>query len=222
MNIIQRIKSLYLAKKKRSIFLRSFHEKNKHNSIVPKTIFPLNVVTIGSYSYGELDLISYDHSNRKCKLEIGNFVSISSNVKFFLYEHHQIKTFTTFPLKSVLFGVPSDEDANAKGSIIVEDEVWIGNSVCIHSGVRIGKGAIVASGAIVTKDIPPYAIVGGVPAQIIKYRFNENNIVRLIKMNLVELAPEVIKENIDIFYSDLNESVIHEIESIFKRQKCGK
>ena len=72
----------------------------------------------------------------------------------------------------------------AKGDIVVGDDVWIGENAIVCSGVTIGQGAIVAAGAIVTKDIEPYAIVGGNPAKVIKYRFNENIRKKLIQINI--------------------------------------
>lgn len=68
------------------------------------------------------------------------------------------------------------------GMTVIGNDVWIGDHVVIMSGVKIGDGAIVAAGAVVTKDVPPYAIVGGVPARVIKYRFDENTIRRLIDL----------------------------------------
>ena len=141
-------------------------------------IFPNNLISVGAYSYGEIDLSAYDKNNTKDRLVIGSFVSIAKGVKFFLHEEHQTSTYTTFPLRSVLLGKQFSCDAMAKGSIVVEDEVWIGGRATILSGVTIGKGAIIAAGAVVTKDVPPYAIAGGVPAKIIKYRASACNFRR--------------------------------------------
>ena len=77
-----------------------------------------------------------------------------------------------------------------KTDFIIENDVWIGNDVSIKPGVTIGNGAVVAAHAVVTKDVPPYAIVGGVPAKIIKYRFPPEVISELLKLKWWEYSTE--------------------------------
>ena len=72
--------------------------------------------------------------------------------------------------------------------IVIEDDVWIGANVTVVGGVRVGRGAVVAAGAVVTKDVEQYAIVGGVPAKLIRYRFDEKTIKKAQKMNLNEIV----------------------------------
>lgn len=87
--------------------------------------------------------------------------------------------------------------------------MWIGCRAIILSGIKVGRGAIIAAGAVVTKDVPPYAIVAGCPAKVIKYRFGIDVINKLTKINFENLSDELIKKNIDDFYVDLsNESDI--------------
>ena len=82
---------------------------------------------------------------------------------------------------------------------IIEDDVWIGCNATILQGVKIGTGAIVAAGAVVTKDVPPYAIVGGVPAKIIKYRFTEEQIKGLLKTEWWKRDAEEFKDKMETF-----------------------
>ena len=80
--------------------------------------------------------------------------------------------------------------------VIIGNDVWIGRNAIIMDGVEIGSGAVVASGAIVTKDVPPYAIVGGVPAKVIRYRFDEQTIERLIESRWWDYPDEFIENEL--------------------------
>ena len=90
-------------------------------------------------------------------------------------------------------------DENQKFTVMIGNDVWIGSGVTIMEGVTIGDGAVVAAGAIVTKDVPPYAIVGGVPAKIIKYRFDEDTIEKLLELKWWEKDQAWIKSHADDF-----------------------
>lgn len=90
-------------------------------------------------------------------------------------------------------------DENQKFTVMIGNDVWIGSGVKIMEGVTIGDGTVVAAGAIVTKDVPPYAIVGGVPAKIIKYRFDEETIKKLLELKWWEKDQAWIKSHADDF-----------------------
>ena len=91
---------------------------------------------------------------------------------------------------------------SCKGDIIVGNDVWIGAKATIMSGVKIGDGAIVGATATVTKDVPPYAIVAGNPAKIIKYRFNEKQIESLLKIAWWDWTEDRIKTEAMTLWSD--------------------
>lgn len=186
----------------KNAFAKAWRDKNPHNlTEVGNREFPINVVTVGNASYGMLHVQSLFEQEGE-KLTIGNYVSIGPGVQFLLGVNHQTKTFTTYPLYSRLIAA-SNKDALNNGPIVIEDEAWIGTDAIIMSGVTIGKGAMIAAGSVVTKDVPPYAIVGGVPAQLIRYKFSEEIIKILHPIYLNDLSKEFLINNMDAFYKEI-------------------
>ncbi len=121
------------------------------------------------------------------KLIIGKFCAIAKDVKFIMNgANHKISGFSTYPFQ--IFGqgwekvMPRPGELPFKGDTIVGNDVWIGYDSTIMPGVTIGNGAIIASKSVVTKNVPDYCIVGGNPAQIVKYRFDQTTIVQLLKI----------------------------------------
>lgn len=137
--------------------LAEWKKLNKHNSTVPVNDFDYNCVSIGNYTYGPI--FCFNSYNPERKLRIGHFCSIAAGVKFILNAEHYTNHISTFPFRVMCLG--DSYEASSKGDITVHDDVWIAENSIILSGVNIGQGAIVAAGAVVSKDVPPYAIVGG-------------------------------------------------------------
>ena len=183
------------------MFQRNWKINNRHNYTVPMMIFDSSTVKVGMNSYGEMNVISF---NTTSKLLIGNYVSIAQNVHFLLDVEHEISSLCTYPFIASLFD-NNYKEATSKGDIIVDDDVWIGYGATIMSGIHIGQGAVVAAGAVVTKDVPPYAIVGGVPAKVIKYRFEPEMIEELLKVDYSKLTKEDIEKHIDDLYTELKD-----------------
>lgn len=179
-------------------FRRSFIRKFRNNDYTPMNIFDVDLFETGSYSYGELNIVTF---NKNAKLIIGSFVSIAQNVYFLLSTEHYLNHISTYPFK-VKITKELECESFGKGDIVVKDDAWIGFGSLIMSGVTIGQGAVVAAGSVVTKDVPPYAIVGGVPAKVIKYRFDEKTIKELLKVDYSKLTKEDIENHISELYSN--------------------
>ena len=109
-------------------------------------------------------------------IKIGSFCSIATNTLLINYNHRSNRP-TTYFIHQNIFGESNmQKDIESNGPIILEEDVWVGANSVILGGVTLGRGSIIAAGSVVTKDIPPYSIVGGTPAKIIKSRFNKESI----------------------------------------------
>lgn len=192
--------------------LRSFNKKwrsrNTFNDTQVGTIFPPELVSVDYYSYGTLNVYSRGVSGEK--LDIGRYVSIAENVKFLLGNNHVYTNFSTYPFKVKFMNSLAESYSN--GPIIVEDDVWIGMDSMILSGVTLGRGSIVAARSVVTKNVPPYSIVGGNPAKIIKYRFDEDLINSLMSIDIKSIDKKFVLDNKSFFYENLNLEVIKRIK----------
>lgn len=189
-----------------------FRKHNKHNELNISRICDLTRIKAGKNSYGSINLVSDSISD--VHLIIGNYCSLGDNIIFLLGGEHSINSFTTYPLKVKRFGY--EKEALSKGDIILEDDVWIGANSTICSGVKIGQGAIIAAGSVVAKDVTPYSIVGGVPAKLIKYRFNEELRDVLIKTNITKILDNVRKEDITSIYYNLTIHLLTEIKNKYE------
>ena len=138
------------------------------------------------------------------KVAIGNFCSIARNVYMQTFNHNTQKLTTYFIGKNV-FKEKWDNEQVSKGDITIQNDVWIGTNVTILGGVKIGNGAVVAAGSVVTKDIPPFAIVGGVPAKVLDYRFESAMIDRIQKLAWWDWPIEKIKNNKLLFENEISE-----------------
>lgn len=190
------------------------------NKIYPRTgdtqtVYLRNVVTnlnvlVGEYTiYNDFvnDPIDFEKNNilyhypiNHDKLIIGKFCSIACGVKFvFNCANHTLQSLSsyTFPLFFEEWDLPKTEVATAwdnKGNITIGNDVWIGYEAVIMSGVTIGDGAIIGARAVVTKDVEAYTIVGGVPAKLIKKRFDRDTIAKLQSISWWNLSHKTVKK----------------------------
>ncbi len=190
-----------------------FCVKNKLDlAIEVKTIFTnredikKNYLEVGEQTLGKVELIAKEHG----KVTIGNFCSIAPGVTI-IAGNHRVDLVSTYSFASILQflsdeNAPAIKDHDSKGSVTIGNDVWIGHSAQIMSGVKIGDGAIIASKSVVTRDIEPYTIVGGNPAKFIKYRVEDENLRKaLCHIEWWNWSKSKIEENLDKIVSpDLN------------------
>ena len=150
----------------------------------------------------EKNNVLYHYPINNDRLIIGNFCSIACGAKFiFNCANHALKSLSTytFPLFFEEWGLPKSEVTSAwdnKGDIVIGNDVWIGYDAVIMAGVRIGDGAIIGTRAVVTKDVEPYSIVGGVPAKEIRKRFAPEVIQKLMEIQWWNWPIEKIRSSI--------------------------
>ena len=155
----------------------------------------------------EKNNVLYHYPINHDKLQIGKFCSIACGAKFlFNSANHTLSSLSTypFPLFFEEWGLEKKSVMKAwdnKGDIVIGNDVWIGYEAVVLAGVTIGDGAIIGTRAVVTKDVPPYTIVGGVPAKPIKRRFPEETISALLEIQWWNWSEERIARNIGAIQS---------------------
>jgi len=155
---------------------------------------------IGEHTYGMPGLIEEGRS----KLRIGRFTSIANGV-LLSFGDHRIDTVSSYPFIALKNYWPSAPlyatDHVSKGDIVIGNDVWLGTDSFIVSGVTIGDGAVVAAKCVVTKDIPPYAVVAGCPGRIVRFRFSETVIQDLLRIRWWDWPEEIIDEYLPMIVS---------------------
>lgn len=176
---------------------------NENCSISPNAVVymqsRLNAVSIGDYSYIGKGTVAHNTT-------IGKFCSISDYCVIGL-PGHCISSLSSSPIFARIKNGTQTSWVKtnmhlASYDVTIGNDVWVGYRAIIPGKVTIGDGAVIAAGAVVTKDVPPYAVVGGVPAKVIKYRFSQDVIDRLLKLRFWERPDDEIKRNLDLFQNE--------------------
>lgn len=186
------------------------------------TVYLQNVVTDPSIVVGEYTTyddflrdprdfqknnVLYHYPVNHERLSIGKFCSIACGARFlFNSANHALGSLSTYPFPIFFeeWGLPVEDVSRAwdnKGDIVVGSDVWIGYEAVILAGVTIGDGAIIGARAVVAGDVPPYTIVGGVPARPIRKRFSDDVIEALLELRWWDWRPERIAANLEAIQS---------------------
>lgn len=176
-----------------------------------KNIIKASNIFVGDYTYFddrrngpenfEEYNVLYNYDFSKVKLVIGKFCAIAAETRFIMTGDHKLDAISTYPFPIFQEGWEKAfniADLPVKGDIIVGNDVWFGYDSLIKNGVTIGDGAIIATRAVVVKDVPPYALVAGNPAKVVKMRFDEATIQRLLKLAWWDWDIDKINRNLDL------------------------
>jgi chloramphenicol O-acetyltransferase type B len=185
-----------------------------YGKLFPPRLVPLAerypMYQIGRGSYGELHIESWKGEG---SFRMGAYCSVARGAKVLLGGEHRLDWVTTFPFNVLwesarhITGHPS-----TKGEVVIGNDVWIGTEALITSGVTIHDGAVVGARAVVTKDVPPYAIVAGSPARVVRYRFPEHVISRLLETKwwewdegrIAAAMPDLLSPDAEVFLAKAN------------------
>lgn len=177
------------------IILKFFYTKDRLKHLATR-------VEIGDHTYGKPLVFHWEEDT---KLKIGKFCSISDEVKIFLGGNHRADWISTYPFPGLPGEWPNAKSIDghniSKGDVAIGNDVWIGYGANILSGVTIGDGAVIGAFSLVTKDVAPYAIVGGNPAREIKKRFDDEKIEKLLELKWWNWPEDKIKKNLSLLCS---------------------
>jgi len=160
-------------------------------------------VEIGRHTYG-YDAGTFVRPTATAPISIGSFCSIGPNVLIFGQADHPLELASTFPFRSKAWNTGGpNRDAVTRGAVTIGNDVWLAARAMVLSGVSIGHGAVVGAGAVVARDLPPYAIAVGNPAEVVRHRFAPEIVAALLEIAWWDWPDEQIKAAELLFYGDV-------------------
>ncbi len=180
----------------------------RKESFYTRDLLKGDIFEIGAYTYGE-PKVHFDEGY-PVKLRIGKFCSIAPAVEIFLGMNHRLDWCSTYPFSSPVPQVrhlwPEASDIkgfpSSHGDVTIGHDVWIGLGATILSGVTVGAGAVLAARSVVSRDVPPYAVAAGNPARIVKKRFDEPTIEKLMALQWWHWSEEKIRRAVHLICSN--------------------
>lgn len=143
-------------------------------------------------------------------VRIGSYCSIAHDVSIQEYNHRMDRCSTYF-FSSNIFNEGMEQDIASRGPISIGNDVWIASRVVVGSGVTIGDGAVIGANSVVLEEVPPYAIVAGSPARVLRYRFDENVVARLRALKWWDWDDDRISRNRELFLEPLTSDVLDRV-----------
>lgn len=189
------------------------------NDVIKTGVIGESHISVGRFTYG-FENLTIRQWNEGAALKIGAFCSMANNINIFLGGNHRTDWITTFPFGHIyqdelggsdILGHPS-----TKGDVVIVNDVWIGSSVTIMSGIHIGDGAVLSANACVVKDVALYHIVGGNPAKSIKQRFEDDIVEILLRLKWWDLPLKDIKNISKILSSKSDKAMLFKLISTYR------
>lgn len=219
LNLLHRIKVEYILSKYKKN--NTLHGKNTigKQAILSGTVLYAHA-SVAAYASVVISSIGeYTAIGRYTKIThttIGKYCAISWDCTINALNHpYSALTISAFPYVPYVGNFVTSRTQKYK-NVVIQNDVWIGANSVIMPGLTIGNGSVIGAGSVVTKDVPDYAIVTGVPAKVKKYRFSDDIIQTLLLLKWWELDPKIIKENIELFQGEVDEIKLNKLEEICK------